>query len=106
MRFCATRRGSIRICFEIGIVLYEKFCSMVLDFVIFPCYSKKNQEIKETRRKREYICPNFTERFPTYRGLLRGNEERQMEDGFGVAGMNCFLPGYIIGTDIGRADKF
>ena len=28
----------------------------------------------------------FTERFPI---RLRGNDERQMEDGFGVAGLNC-----------------
>ena len=45
---------------------------------------------KKTRRRREYIKWNSTESFPSvrYRQRLRGNEESEMEDGFGVAGLN------------------
>lgn len=63
----------------------------------------KNRLDKETQGKREYICRSFTEKSPRFvmpkmlkdltdravcGGLLRGDKGKQVEDGFGVAGMN------------------
>lgn len=57
----------------------------------FPYFHANLKKVnRQTRGKREYICWNFTERFPTVFGQLRGDGQRQMEHGFGVAGMNLF----------------
>lgn len=71
-------------------------CDVILTFPFFRANLRKAKNKANTKKKRVRLLELYREissRFEEYvvskrRSVLRGNGERQMEDGFGVAELN------------------